>query len=220
MNLEIAHIHAANEDGPRFSSDLSERQRDSFDNLILLCKPHHETVDKDDPESFPVEVLKQWKSQRETSGQSALAGLRNLTEERLQEVISEALEFRDNQMQEALDRFTEIDSEAAEVLRGLVNELDEVQRHGPVVSEDVAGMLAVASDKLVNLEDTAGVLIRAAELLQNTEDFAVTLNRAANKAMNLQDVATSLNDATGRANGLADVASDLHRAASRMQEFR
>jgi len=67
---------------------MTDDDRRSFPNLILLCKPHHDLVDKIRPDDSPVETLEQWKLQRE-EGESA--ALRSITEDRLEELIIEAI---------------------------------------------------------------------------------------------------------------------------------
>lgn len=51
-----AHIVARSKDGPRGVSDLSEDDRDKYDNLILLCRKHHKIID-DQPGLYTVEKL-------------------------------------------------------------------------------------------------------------------------------------------------------------------
>jgi hypothetical protein len=70
---------------------MSDEDRASFDNLVLLCKPHHELVDRIDPDRFPVDVLRKWKTDREGPGVAALRGLRGLTESRLEEMLEKAI---------------------------------------------------------------------------------------------------------------------------------
>lgn len=43
----ICHINARNSKGPRYVKSLSEKQKHSYENLILLCSRHHQIVDKD-----------------------------------------------------------------------------------------------------------------------------------------------------------------------------
>jgi hypothetical protein len=78
MNLQIAHIHAARPDGPRYRPDMTDEQRRDFSNLIMLCTPHHTYVDKVAPGNFPPETLRQWKADKERDG---LGAIRGLTEE-------------------------------------------------------------------------------------------------------------------------------------------
>lgn len=42
---DIAHIEAAEENGPRFNSNMNNEERRSYDNLMLLCASHHRQVD-------------------------------------------------------------------------------------------------------------------------------------------------------------------------------
>ncbi|MBB5155908.1 hypothetical protein [Saccharopolyspora phatthalungensis] len=44
---------------------MTDDERRSFDNLILLCKEHHELVDTKHPDKYSVETLKSWKQDRE-----------------------------------------------------------------------------------------------------------------------------------------------------------
>lgn len=50
------HIVARSTDGPRGASPLKERNK--YNNLILLCKIHHKQID-DQENEFPVERLHQ-----------------------------------------------------------------------------------------------------------------------------------------------------------------
>lgn len=45
MICEVAHIRAAKPDGKRFDETMSNEQRRSFENLMLLCASHHTEVD-------------------------------------------------------------------------------------------------------------------------------------------------------------------------------
>lgn len=61
---QICHMVASSDDGPRGSKDFPEDLRDKYDNLILLCNHHHTLIDKQ-PNTYTVEDLKEWKSNRE-----------------------------------------------------------------------------------------------------------------------------------------------------------
>jgi hypothetical protein len=61
---EMAHIFAAEDDGPRANLALSPKERGSFENLILLCANCHTIVDKA-PTDFPDEEIRQWKNVHE-----------------------------------------------------------------------------------------------------------------------------------------------------------
>ena len=89
VNFEIAHIRDANP-GNRYEPRMSDDERRSFRNLVLLCKPHHTLVDKSHPERYRVEDLEEWKAAREGPGVEALTGLRGVTEAKLAELITAA----------------------------------------------------------------------------------------------------------------------------------
>ncbi|MEU7485832.1 hypothetical protein [Streptomyces sp. NPDC042319] len=86
---EVAHIVAAQADGPRGDPKSLESDLVAFDNLVLLCLNCHTIVDRA-PDEYPVETLRQWKAHHEarilevlgvvryTSRQQAQAELRRL----------------------------------------------------------------------------------------------------------------------------------------------
>ena len=89
LNLEIAHIRALEKGGCRFDPSWTVRERNSFVNLLLMCKPHHKTIDGPRSAEYPVELLEEWKHDREAEGLGALAGLREVTEASLQAMFTD-----------------------------------------------------------------------------------------------------------------------------------
>ncbi|TCM51118.1 hypothetical protein C8J36_110125 [Rhizobium sp. PP-F2F-G48] len=61
---EICHMKARNAHGPRYDPSQSETERQSYDNLLLLCPTHHRTIDAQ-PEVFSVALLKDMKARAE-----------------------------------------------------------------------------------------------------------------------------------------------------------
>lgn len=61
---EICHIRACNAGGERYDPDQNETDRQSYDNLLLLCPTHHRTIDAQ-PDAFSVELLEDMKAQAE-----------------------------------------------------------------------------------------------------------------------------------------------------------
>lgn len=83
-----AHIVGRSSDGPRGISDLGEVERDSYDNLILVCARHHIVVDND-VAAYPTDRLLAFKADHELWVRRNLsASLAQLAElERYGEVI-------------------------------------------------------------------------------------------------------------------------------------
>jgi hypothetical protein len=77
----IAHIHDARP-GNRFDPNVTDDERRSFSNLILLCGPHHERIDQREPEKYSIEMLHQWKVDHERQ-LGLQAGLESFTEDTL-----------------------------------------------------------------------------------------------------------------------------------------
>ena len=87
---EIAHIEAKSNSGPRANPSLTDEQRDSYHNLILLCRNHHRLVDASES-TYSVDELLGWKSDIERRHREFLTQeMRQVTFAEL-EVITQAL---------------------------------------------------------------------------------------------------------------------------------
>lgn len=65
INLaEKAHIKAFSPGGARYDEDLTDIEKNSLDNIMLLCPECHKLID-DNPEQYPVELLKFMKKKHE-----------------------------------------------------------------------------------------------------------------------------------------------------------
>lgn len=62
---EIAHIVAAEKDGPRGDDPLPMKDRNKFDNLMLVCRPHHKHFDHQYVADYPADLLRKWKKEHE-----------------------------------------------------------------------------------------------------------------------------------------------------------
>ncbi|QQZ09618.1 ABC-three component system protein [Heyndrickxia vini] len=60
----IAHIEAHSNDGPRPNLKLTEKERDSYKNWVLLCGVHHDLIDAQS-NTYTVEQIRQWKKDLE-----------------------------------------------------------------------------------------------------------------------------------------------------------
>jgi hypothetical protein len=65
VNVHISHIRGALPGSPKYDTSMSDEERSSFTNLLLLCKPHHDLVDRIEPDRYPAETLEKWKAARE-----------------------------------------------------------------------------------------------------------------------------------------------------------
>lgn len=179
-NFQIAHIRAFSPGGPRYDPDLPAGEREGFSNLLLLCIPHHTLVDGQRTASrYPVELLKKWKSDREADGVEALAGLRDLTESRLPEMIATAQGELLDRVGPALEEFGKSAPELASLLKVVLDELADPRVHGFGVSQDAIEDLASAAHSLRGLEDHAAMLMNAAVTMGNLTDGAAALREAA-----------------------------------------
>lgn len=57
QNLQIAHIRALEDNGPRAITTWTEAERNHFSNLILLCNVHHKVVDGPRSGEFSIDLL-------------------------------------------------------------------------------------------------------------------------------------------------------------------
>lgn len=69
---QICHIYAVSEDGPRGKPGLTDKELNHPSNLILLCPTHHTIIDGQH-ESYPAEVLLDWKRSHEEKMQNLLS---------------------------------------------------------------------------------------------------------------------------------------------------
>ena len=60
---QVCHIEAAEAAGERFNPEQSDDERRSYENLLLLCYPHH--VETNDLALYPVARLRQMKTEHE-----------------------------------------------------------------------------------------------------------------------------------------------------------
>lgn len=89
INVDIAHISGALPGAPRYDESMTDDERRGYANLILLCVPHHKTVDRLHPEKYSVDELGRWKREHEDAEGSAT--LEGITEEHLAQLIEDAV---------------------------------------------------------------------------------------------------------------------------------
>ncbi|TQV65692.1 HNH endonuclease [Exilibacterium tricleocarpae] len=74
---EMAHIKGNKPGSNRYDENQSSKERDSYENLILLCPTHHTLIDKiENQERFTVELLHEMKIEHETTVANRLDGIK------------------------------------------------------------------------------------------------------------------------------------------------
>lgn len=76
-NSNICHIEAISPSGPRYNPEMTDKERNDYPNLIVLCPNHHARVDSD--LSYTVEDLTQMKADHEQMVKERLQDSRSLT---------------------------------------------------------------------------------------------------------------------------------------------
>lgn len=181
------HIRGALPGSARYDPAMSDDDRRSGRNLILLCKPHHEIVDVQQPELYSVEILLRWKAQREASPREALERLREVTPSGLRKIVADGLREHDTRLLRAIDRLETSDHESASLMRSLLDELTEAysRLHDGIdpdtvaqldsasrnlahyLDPDVVGQLSTAARKLAGMQSTLDAFIDAAPMLRH-----------------------------------------------------
>jgi hypothetical protein len=63
---EVCHIRSRRPRGPRYDNTQTKEQRNSFDNLVIMCRNHHKVIDgPENLDEFTVERLEQIKREHE-----------------------------------------------------------------------------------------------------------------------------------------------------------
>jgi hypothetical protein len=65
VGADIAHIRGESPGAARYAPDMSEADRNSVDNLMLLCPNHHRLIDRLEPHEWSAETLMQMKLDHE-----------------------------------------------------------------------------------------------------------------------------------------------------------
>ncbi len=87
---ELAHVFAANNQGPRSQSDLSVAERGAFENLIVLCPSCHTEIDKSE-QDYPAELLHEWKASHQAAIQQVFGATKFTTRSKVREAIEPLL---------------------------------------------------------------------------------------------------------------------------------
>jgi hypothetical protein len=206
VNVQIAHIRAKSSGGPRYEGPpMSTRELDSFGNLLLLCKPDHDLIDYGPTlDEYPTELLQAWKKDREGAYGLELAGLEGVTDESLQEAMTDAITSAKEDLLGAIGELSRLNEQAARLLRALVKETFD----RPYLDVDAVSLLATAAHDLRNLPDDASLLLQAAQDLHGLTDTIPLLADTARDLRGLEDSAILLTSG----------AQEIHRAETALDQ--
>ena len=122
---QVCHIEAAEEKGERFNPNMTDEERRSYDNLMLMCYKHH--VETNDVNKYPVSALKIMKRQHEDKFSGIINNMlnsivdygyeNNYLETKTCKTLSEVLKYRSSD---------EENMATAKVLNMLMNKLIDV----------------------------------------------------------------------------------------------
>ena len=176
MNVVIAHIYGIAPKTPRFRQDLTNKERDDWGNLLLLCHAHHSAIDDSTTgeQEYPADTLLEWKRRREARISVQLTG--EAPPQGLEQLLSEYFEKPGERLVSLINRLCSItmeaeqtgrlSSDAAQELRLVVAMLSEAD--GYRVAESAAAVHEAAGAlRAVDLGQTVAGLAAAAERISS-----------------------------------------------------
>jgi hypothetical protein len=150
-NAWVAHIYGVRPNAARYQAGMAPEERDSFRNLLLLCKPHHDEVD--DPRTgsklYPPDTLRDWKRRREGSDGPLLeTALASIDEDRLMNLLTTTFTPPLDRLEAITGRLEETgvaSKQTVTELRSIVARLSDAPEG---VSAQTARSLALAAESL------------------------------------------------------------------------
>ncbi len=148
---QLCHIEAANIGGPRYNSAMTDEERKSTDNLIVLCYMHHKITD--DANKYTVDVMKKMKEDHEKFCADKIF---NLSDSMVEKIIMERKAFerdifqKNKEWREEFDLAMEVSlsrdpldhlHEMNNSLEAMNRIVDEVHNFLSTLSEDMAKFL-------------------------------------------------------------------------------
>lgn len=201
----ICHIYAASDNGPRGKVGLTEKERRSPENLILLCGSHHPLVDKQ-WQTYPAGLLKKWKAVHEAKATKGTAE----AVKREADIQKHAFvqQMSDEQIEATLRRIRQsrylMGFPTVEETLAFATQVDQSRYAGG--SDEVRARALAWCARILSYGDTA---TRAKELLQTSIDIAVTP-----EATIAQAFITAPNDSRAALASLAKMKTPQARSAA------
>ena len=208
--VSVAHIRGLRKGSPSHDESMTNRQRNNFKNLILLCKMHHDLVDGEHTwMNYSVVTLTEWKTSREGDLADELDELDWITQEKLQELMVDAIEETLDKILGAIDNISSISKETLGVLKGLVDETLKLPYLDP---EDIAS-LEYCAEVFEILPEYVPALHESARSLRDMPEYSEILLQSARRLDHLADNAEMLFHASRQLVGLGEHAPQLLEAA-------
>jgi hypothetical protein len=208
-NVHKSHIRGLNKGSARFVSSYPVADRNSFANLTLLCKPHHDEVDKPPTDrKYPIEMLLEWKHERELGAELDLSGLAKLSGDDLLAGLTDVVRQAEQRILAAVQAVDDKSQATHDMVRILLDE--SFQR--PYLDAEAVESLASSAQALRHLEDTAPMLDHSAMRLGHLEDTSWMLDIAARRLVDLPDLLPQLDRFAETVADLDDVVRRLGNA--------
>lgn len=207
---QICHIYALNEDGPRGKAGLKESELNAPDNLILFCPTHHVIIDGQF-ETYPAELLKQWKMTHESEIQKRHSSdLEHLQPDVLSHPYFPT-ELVDQKINDDVDLLRK---------SRFFSEFNSVRSSLTLARRLIEGELSGGSDKVRSraLAWCARVLSRSAELNKAEELVNLAKTIGSNPEITIADafICSQKDDKNAALSVLADIDLPISRSASLM----
>jgi hypothetical protein len=231
----VAHIRGLNRESARFDESVPVPERNSFGNLLLLCKPHHDLVDSKALEKkYPKETLIAWKVAREGEYAGDLLELGAVTEDTLKKWMTEAVIDTRYEIATAFDRLEDVGDALITALRQAVldffdlpyldpEDIRSLQYTATVFERipDYADALYHSAHDLRHLPDTTDILFGVTSQLKNLPDTADILFYAAEaiKEAGLDEFTRHARNVKSSASELAEASGDLSSATQSIESM-
>jgi hypothetical protein len=198
-NSQIAHIYGVRPGARRFNPALSNEERDSFTNLLILCFPHHSEVDdkKTGEELYPPGLLRRWKTTHEGSNGPALAALGQIDEETLTGLLLEVFTPPVKRLELIAGQLEKTGTLTAESLRQL-RQIVRVMRDTPAGPDAATAAMLMEAAQLFagrSFSASAKALREAADILPAYDS---ALGRKIAQLHDVADTISALSDRVAR----------------------
>lgn len=164
---QICHIEAVSPNGQRYNSTQTDDQRNSYDNLILMCYRHHKEIDYVD--KYTVESLRQIKKKHEDQFKESKDKMTDTQLEQLTNEINnywKRIDYLNTQEHVAEDFKIDINSEHStiDLIQEIDNCLSNIIQFNQYIIEDykdklfeivclgIPNNISIASVKLLQLK--------------------------------------------------------------------